>query len=378
MIQPTAGPVHGVSSIPGMTELPYIERQNLLRQRLEREGLTHFLVSSLPNVRYLCGFSGTHALLLIGLERNVIVSDGRYAEQIQSEVVGAELELQGRRKDSETIGDVLSNASGLKLGFEGQHTSVERHKNLVGLSSDHEWISRVNWVEDLRIRKDASEVALLCESLQLAEAAFEEVLPEIRAGMTERELAHRLEDLMWQAGAEKESFETLVLFGSRSSLPHGKPSDFKLVEGMPVLMDFGCLWKGYCSDITRTVFLGDPGAEFRDAYRVVRDANLAACEAIHAGLTCRDADAAARSVIDNAGRGDLFIHSLGHGVGLEVHEMPRLAPTEEGLLEQGMVVTIEPGIYVPDWGGIRIENMVVITDDSCDVLNRTSTEMTLL
>ena len=209
----------------------------------------------------------------------------------------------------------------------------------------------------------------------MAERAFEKTLSEIREGMQERELAHALEEFMWQEGAAKESFETLVLFGSRSSLPHGKPGEARLAPGMPVLMDFGCDWKGYCSDITRTIFFGKPHAEFRDTYATVQLANRTACETLRAGLSCRDADAAARSVIEKAGHKEHFVHSLGHGVGLEIHEAPRLAPTEERELKSGMVVTVEPGIYIPGWGGIRIENMVVIYEDRCDILNRTSTDL---
>lgn len=356
----------------------YLDRQNLLRQRMEREGLSVFLVTHLPNIRYICGFSGSHAALLVVQEECSIISDGRYQEQIGQEVVGATLVPQGQRKDSTAIAETLADMPPGKAGFESDHFFVARHTTLSEVCTERQLVATVGWVEELRAAKDDGEIHLIRQSLRIAEKAFERTLHDIREGMTERELAHQLEEFMWQEGAEKDAFETLVLFGPRSSLPHGKPSNATLNAGTPILMDFGCVWRGYCSDITRTIFLGEPGKEFREAYRAVHDAYQAAVEAIRPDLLCRAADATARSVLEEAGRRDQFIHSLGHGVGLEIHEAPRLSATEEEPLREGMVITVEPGVYVPGWGGIRIENMVIVRGDGPEILNRTSTEMITL
>ncbi|MFH1742296.1 MAG: aminopeptidase P family protein [bacterium] len=356
----------------------YLNRQNLLRQRMERDGLSTFLVTHLPNVRYLCGFSGSHALLLVGMEKTVIISDGRYQEQIEREIVGAAFILQGQRRDTAAVAEMLADFPPGKVGFESHHLSVSRHTALSEARPDRDFVAATDYVEDLRIEKDDGEIDLIRQAVGIAEHAFEKVLGTIREGMTERELGHLLEDLMWQAGAETESFETLVLFGARTSLPHGKPGDTALAMGEPILMDFGCVWQGYCSDITRTVFLGDPGEEYREAYLLVQEAQQKGTNAVQPDVPCREADAAARAVFNGRGRGDQFLHSLGHGVGLEIHEAPRLAPTEEKPLRAGTVVTVEPGIYVAGWGGIRIENMVVARAGGPETLNRTSTEMIVL
>ena len=349
-----------------------------MRQRIGREGLSVLLVTHIPNIRYLCGFSGSHAFFLLGREKSWIISDGRYQEQIAQEAVGPTFVLQGQRKDTIAVAETLTDLPLGKVGFESDHLAVGRHTTLSEACPDRQLVATQGWVEELRATKDTVEVDLIRQAVRIAEKAFEKVLPEIQQGMTERELAHQLEDLMWREGADKEPFDTLVLFGPRSSLPHGKPTDATLSAGSPVLMDFGCLWRGYCSDITRTVFLGEPEREFREAYRVVQEAQRAAIEAIRPDLPCREADTAARSVINEAGRGGQFVHGLGHGVGLEVHEAPRLSPTEERPLRAGMVITVEPGVYIPGWGGIRIENMVVVRAEGCEVLNQTSTEMIVL
>jgi len=357
---------------------PYLNRQNQLRQRMERENLSAFLVTHLPNIRYLCGFTGSHALLILGRERCTIISDGRYQEQISREVVGADFVLQGQRRDSVATAETLKDYPSGKVGFESRHLSVALHTTLAEACADRDFVPLIEWVEELRLTKEQGEIDSIRRALEIAERAFEQVLGDIREGMEERELAHILEDCMWREGAEKESFETLVLFGARTSLPHGKPGKTALTKGDPILMDFGCAWEGYCSDITRTLFLGDPGDEFRAAYCAVLESQNAALQVIRSNVPCRDPDATAREVLQKHGRGDQFMHSLGHGVGLEIHEIPRLSPTEERFLLEGMVVTVEPGVYVPDWGGIRIENMVVVRSDGAEVLNGSSTEWTVL
>ncbi|MGC9326925.1 MAG: M24 family metallopeptidase [Candidatus Hinthialibacter sp.] len=234
-------------------------------------------------------------------------------------------------------------------------------------------------MEQLRAVKDGDEIEAIRRALHIAEAAFHKALEVIREGMTERELAHFLLNEMWRGGAVKESFDPLVLFGPRSSLCHGKPSDRPLENGDVALMDFGCLTPdGYNSDITRTVFFGRPSSELKEMYECVQAANQAAEDHLHANLSGAEGDQLAREVIRQAGREEQFMHGLGHGVGLEIHEAPRMSPLSESDLAAGNVITVEPGVYAAGTGGVRIEDMIILREDGCEVLNTSTKEMIVL
>ncbi|NPU96713.1 MAG: aminopeptidase P family protein [Candidatus Omnitrophica bacterium] len=356
----------------------YAQRTQAVLRQMEQENADWFFVTNPFNVRYLSGFTGSHGVLLIHPERRFILTDGRYSEQVQREVTEYEAVIQGNRQEIEAIRDTVGDLSSDRVWIESENCTVARLEELQTTVPARAYVGQKNVVEALRAVKEEAEIEAIRQALRVAEQAFEKALGFIREGITERELAHFLEDEMWKGGAAKESFDSLILFGPNSSLCHGKPSDRRLKRGEVVLMDFGCVIDGYCSDITRTVFLGDPGDSFKSLYQCVYQANARAAEAIRPGITGVQGDEFARDVIRQAGHADLFVHGLGHGVGLEIHEAPRLSPLYDKEIQAGNVVTIEPGVYIPGSGGIRIEDMAVVREDGCEVLNQTSKEMIVL
>lgn len=358
--------------------MDHAKRTRHLAECTARAGADWVLVHHLPNIRYLSGFTGSHAILLIGGERRIFITDGRYQEQVKREVNGYEIVIQEQRKDLDVVAEALGGVSDKTVWFEGDHLAFSEAEEYRAKLGAKEFVGRTGLVETPRRIKDADEIEAMRRALNIAEEAWRETLEEIREGMTERELAHALEDAMWRRGAERESFETLLQFGPNSSLPHGKAGGAKLKKGQNILMDFGCVIDGYCSDITRTVFFGPPSAEMRTVYETVRAANETAIENIRAGVSCKEADAFARRVIGEAGYGERFMHGLGHGVGLDIHEDPRLSKRFDGVLTANHVVTIEPGIYLEGTGGVRIEDMVVVGESGCQVLNQTPKDLLVI
>ena len=358
----------------------YAKRRDRLQARIGDRDVDAFVVTQLSNVRYLSGFSGSHAILVLRPDGGTIISDGRYQQQIASEVTGLEVEIQGTRQDLTALTDVLKahTQKSARIGVEASDVSQARYQALSKNVTPRTLVPVLGVVEALRRVKDEGEIDLVRQALVMAEESIRSAWQTVREGMTERELAHEIEHQMWLRGAEKESFDSLVLFGERSSLPHGKPGERPLRPGDIVLTDIGCLLRGYCSDITRTCCFRSVPDEFEEAYEAVREAVGLAEEGLTAGMTCRDADALARDSLTSTGRGDLFIHGTGHGVGLDIHEAPRLSKMSEETLSANELVTVEPGIYIEGWGGIRIEDMVVVRDGGCERLNQDSTELVIL
>lgn len=346
---------------------------------MRQDGADWFLITNLTNVRYLSGFRGSSASLLIHADRRFILTDGRYSEQVRQEVTEYEPVIQGQRKEMQAIADTVGDISKQTLWFEGEHLSVARYTNLCETVPAKAYIAKRGIVEPLRMVKDMEEIDAIRRALRITEKAYEKALNVIHEGMTERELSHFLWEEMWKAGAVKEAFDPLILFGARSSLCHGKPTDNALKKGDIILMDFGCqMPDGYNSDLTRTVFFGQPNNELKQIYQCVLAANQSAERQLRAGIDGIRGDEFARSVIREAGRAEQFVHGLGHGVGLEIHEAPRMSPISEHELTSGNVITVEPGIYIPGTGGVRIEDMIVIRDRDCEVLNQTAKEMIVL
>lgn len=357
----------------------YPSRIRAIQQTMAAENADWFIVTNLNNIRYLTGFTGSYAVLAISADRPCILTDGRYAEQVRREVNYCKAEIQGNRKEMQALRDIVGDTNGQTIWFEGEHMTVTRYTALCEAIPARAYIAKRNVVEGLRAVKDAEEIDAVRRALLIAEEAFVKALDIIREGMTERELAHFLFETMWRAGAVKNAFDPLILFGARSSMCHGKPSDNTLKNGDIVLMDFGCLIpEGYQSDITRTVFFGQPTDEKKHMYETVKAANLAAEKQLRAGIGGVRGDEFAREIIRQAGRVEQFVHGLGHGVGLEIHEAPRLSPLSEHDLASGNVVTVEPGVYIAGTGGVRIEDMVVIRENECEVLNRATKEMIVL
>jgi Xaa-Pro aminopeptidase len=338
------------------------------------EGLTAahvdgLLVTSLPNIRYLTGFSGSSALLFVTARDIVLVTDFRYQTQIVDEVGDfARISIEPQSLWT-GLWQQLAAMSNLEvIGFESGHILHRDFQRLLEAGARWQWRPTVDLVETLRERKDAGELALIEAANGIATRALDRTITQVRAGMSELEVAGVLEKALRDAGSEGFPFASIVASGPRSALPHARSSARRIEPGDFLLLDFGAETGGYCSDVTRTFVVGQAGADQREVYEVVRVANETAAHGVRAGMTGRDADAIARDYIEQRGYGDLFGHSLGHGLGLEVHEAPRLARTAEGALAEGAVVTIEPGIYRPGWGGVRIEDDVFLGPDGPKIL----------
>jgi len=319
------------------------------------------LVTSLPNIRYLTGFSGSSALLFVTPRDVILITDFRYQTQIAEEVGGfARISIEPQSLWT-GLWQQLGQLAYLDVaGFESAHVLHRDFQRLLEAGGRWQWRPTVDLVETLRERKDAGELALIEAANGIATRALARTLPQVHADMTELEVAGVLEKALRDEGSEGFPFASIVASGPRSALPHARSSSRRIESGDFLLLDFGAETKGYCADVTRTCVVGVAQPEQREVYDVVRVANENAANRVRAGMTGRDADAIARDYIEQRGYGDLFGHSLGHGLGLEVHEAPRLARTADGALAEGAVVTIEPGIYRPGWGGVRIEDDVFL------------------
>ena len=352
---------------------PYADRLQRLRGSLVQSQLDALLVSSLPNVRYLSGFTGSNALLLVTADVALLLTDFRYAAQVKLEVAP---EVQVAIEQSSLWTRLWKELRALPrievLAFETAHVTHQDAARFVldgAEGASWKWRPALNLVEVLRETKDDSELAHIRAAVQIAEHALAQTLPRVRAGMTELEVAGILEYEMRLAGSERTAFETIVAAGPRSALPHARASAHEIAAGDLLLFDFGATSGGYVSDITRTFIVGRaPDARQQDVHDVVREANGSASGGVRAGMRGRDADALARDYIERRGFGAAFGHSTGHGIGLEIHEAPRVAKTAEAPLPPGAVITIEPGIYLEGWGGVRIEDDVVLTSEGPQVL----------
>ena len=354
-----------------LTPMDVAGRPARLRARLREAGLPALLVTRLPNVRYLTGFSGSAAMLLVTADDLLLVTDGRYQtqalEQLRAAGVDARVEIGLTSADQHRI---LAGALGPRgpLGLEAQGVTWAEQRTLAGVFADVELIPTESHVEELRCIKDAGEVARIRAACAIADAALAEMLPSLGDHPTERDFAVELEHSMRRGGASAMSFDPIVASGPNGAKPHARPSERAIGEGELVVIDFGCIVDGYCSDMTRTVSVGDPGPDGRRLWDLVAASQRAGRDAVRPGVACAAVDRASRHVIEEAGLGDAFVHGTGHGVGLEIHEAPRVARTAPGTLGVGTVVTVEPGVYLPGVGGVRIEDTVVVTEDGADAL----------
>jgi Xaa-Pro aminopeptidase len=353
-------------------------RQTSLRDHLSTTRFDALLISHLPNIRYLCGFTGSAGFLLIEESGSIFFSDVRYDTQAHEEVKATKIVI-ARKSILEAIGEVLAKrrrrAKGFTIGIESEHFTIAEKKRLAKiLPSGTTLKDAPPVVERARMVKDSDELGKIRTAVKLGARLFDRAVEVIRPGVTEVEVAAEMELMARQAGADEMSFPTIIASGARSALPHGRASGQVIPRGAFVVCDFGVILSGYCSDQTRTVWVGKAEAEARKAYEAVREAQQAAIDAVRPGKRVGDVDAAARSVLQKAGLGRYFTHSTGHGVGLEIHEIPRVADGQREILQPGMVITIEPGVYFPGKWGIRIEDMVVVTAGGCEVLTPTSKE----
>jgi Xaa-Pro aminopeptidase len=353
------------------------DRAEQLIRLLPDAGIDLILVTNLVNVRYLTGYTGSNGLALVGPHTREFITDFRYVEQAAEQVDRSFARHQAPQELIDAIEDVLPEGP-LVLGFESGTVSVREHERLLEVLPERiELVPVDGLVERLRAVKEPKEIARIRAAAKLADAALEEVLADGLIGRTERDVALALANSMYRLGASRPSFETIVAAGPHGALPHATPRDVEIERGQLVVIDWGAELDGYSSDCTRTFAAGEPGGDAREIYQLVLEAQLAGVGAVQAGAGGRDVDAVAREVIEAAGHGKHFGHGLGHGVGLEIHEGPRLSQRSEAVLEAGNVVTVEPGIYLPGRFGVRIEDLVVVTDAGCEILTSLPKELTL-
>lgn len=352
------------------------ERLAALREALTAAHIDGLVLTSLPNVRYLTGFSGSSALVLVTARDVHFITDFRYDTQVRDEVG----DLASVRIEPASLWnglwEVLAASNGLSMiGFESAHLLHRDFQRLLSEGGRWQWRPQLNMVETLRQSKDAGEVTLIRKAGDIAVRALGTTIGQLKPGLSELNVAGILEKALRDEGSEEFPFSVIVASGPRAALPHARPSDRVIQKGDLLLLDFGAQYRGYCSDVTRTVVIGRATTEQRDIYEIVRTANAVASSSVRAGMRGQDADGLARRYIEDHGYGEAFGHSLGHGLGLEVHEAPRLAKTVETLLGEGAVVTIEPGIYRPGWGGIRIEDDVHLAARGPEILTDFTREL---
>ncbi len=353
---------------------PYAERVS--RLRLGFSEMEALLVLDAKNIRYLTGFTGGEGALMAGRTWLALLVDGRYVTQARGEAVGAEIvEFRNR---VEGIAAVAERHRVVQIGFESPALVVEEYLRLQGRLPAVTFQPLSGGLQALRTVKDGDEIDRIREAAQIAGDSLAAVRGMIRPGVREREIAIELEYRMRCGGAEQAAFETIVATGADSALPHATPGSRAIAEGDCVMIDYGAVSGGYHSDETCTYIVGHASARQEEVYRFVREAHDLALRAVRAGVSCGEIDRIARSYLEEAGLGANFSHGTGHGVGLDIHEAPRLAHGREEILQAGMVVTVEPGVYLPGLWGVRIEDTVLVTDEGCEILTRSSKDLTIL
>ncbi|MEX0704615.1 MAG: Xaa-Pro peptidase family protein [Planctomycetales bacterium] len=349
----------------------YAVRRDKLLHRLRKDGVGDLLVTNPTNVRYLTGFSGEDSYLLLGPGATLLISDARFTTQIAEECPGLETHIRPPGKFMhEAVAEVLQQARLATLAFESAHLTHHGWQQIAEAAKPLELVPKAGLVEEFRQTKDAGEVAEIREAIRQAERGAALMRSGLVGEMTELQAAAELEYGMRKFGARKPSFDPIVAVGARAALPHARPGETRISDGDLVLVDWGSTNAGgYRSDLTRVWGTARISSKLEKVHRVVFTAQRRAIAEIRPGVECRDIDAIARKEIERAGYGKQFGHGLGHGIGLDVHEGPRLGPSSKDVLKAGMVVTVEPGVYLPGWGGVRIEDDVLVTRDGCEVLS---------
>jgi Xaa-Pro aminopeptidase len=350
-------------------------RRTALAGRLPELAVDAFWITGLTDVRYLTGFTGSNGQALVAGARSVFLTDGRYTERSRHEVPDLDrVTYQG--SFGQVLAEQVERLGITRLGFEAHHVTVRSLEQLAAALPGIELVALGEEVEHLRWVKDEDELENLRAAQAATDQAFEDILEFLAVGQTEIAVARELERLLRRVGADGLSFDSIVAFGENAAEPHHEPNHRVLEEGDVIKMDFGALYAGYHADMTRTVAFGEPASELKKVHDVVKQSQQAGIDAVRAGVSGLEVDVAARSVIQEAGYGQYFTHGLGHGVGLDIHEGPRLGKgSGEQLLPAGAVVTVEPGIYIPGLGGVRIEDMVEVTDDGCRVMGTSSRDL---
>jgi Xaa-Pro aminopeptidase len=348
-----------------------------VRSIVHRRGLDGMIVSSLPHVRYLTGFTGSNGACMITQRSALFVTDLRYRDQARDEVRGFRRIITSRGLfEGSASRRPLSGCK--RVGFDSGHVTYALYRSLRSLFPEVLLVPTVGVVDSLMRTKDAEEVACIQQAAEITDRVFMEVLAMIAPGVVELDIAAEISYLQRRQGAERDAFDILVAGGERAAFPHAKASTRKISRNEMVILDFGCVVRGYASDLTRTVHVGRPSRRAVELYRVVQEAQQEALAAVTAGMRARDLDAIARKRIQRAGWGRYFNHSLGHGLGMHVHEAPRVSALSTDTIAAGDVITIEPGVYIPDYGGVRIEDDVLVLEHGCRVFNASPKELMIL
>ena len=344
-----------------------------LEKLMRRKDLDVILFWGPENIRYLCGFTGSDGALIYGRGDRLFLTDSRYTEQAKGEVQNAVVSQY--RQKIPGISQALKSLRARRIGFEAGAVNFESYRRLQEKFPRVSWLPLATELAGLRAVKEAEEIDRLGKAVRIASQSFLKTIPKMKPGSREAAVAESLECQFRRRGAEKAAFDTIVASGHRAALPHGAASEKRLANGETVVIDFGARFQGYHSDETKTLILGKPDPKTKRVYEIVRRAQAKAIRAVRPGVTGREIDAAARGVIQKAGFGKFFGHGTGHGVGLAVHEDPLISPKGKAVVEEGMIFTVEPGIYVPGWGGVRLEDMVRVTSNGCERLTYLSKEI---
>ena len=359
-----------------MSEQIFTQRQDNLKNKLAEMGVDGILLTNLTSIRYLCGFSGSAASCLITTDGSYFISDGRYDVQSKNQVKGLERFIDfGTHLSIIEKNNLIQN--GLKLGFEGDHTSVSQFKAMQDVFSNVNWESTSMLMENLQAIKDQSELAAIRTAVEITDAIYEEIIPMLKVGTTEKDVAIQLVT-RYRQESDGEAYSPIVAGGPNSALPHAVPGDRPFEKGDFIVIDAAAKFSGYHADMTRTPVVGEATDKHREIYNTVKDAQQAGCDTAKAGMTCKEVDNVTRDYITEKGYGEYFNHGTGHGLGLEIHTEPRMSQLSTQTLETNNVVTIEPGIYLEGWGGVRIEDDVIIHEEGCEVLNKTTKELVVL
>ncbi len=344
-----------------------LARQERVIGALADVGVDALIVSDLTNVRYLCGYVGSNGTLVLSATHRVLLTDFRYLTSAAAQTEGVQI-VEAGRDLAEKLAALVGQIGAARVGFESAHVSHARHARMSVDLPDVQLVATTGIVENVRLYKDSDEIAVIARAATIADRAFQACVDGVFRGRTERQVAWELGSIMRAAGADGPSFDIIVASGPRGAMPHAVPADVPIPPDTLVTIDLGAALEGYVSDCTRTFATGSPSDELRRIYDVCLQAQQAAVAAVRPGISGADLDAVARTIITDAGYGDHFRHGLGHGVGMEVHEAPGARPESGDMLQVGMTITVEPGIYVPDLGGCRIEDLCVVTDDGCDIV----------
>tara|TARA_B100000029_G_scaffold119119_1_gene112223 strand:- start:2121 stop:3188 length:1068 start_codon:yes stop_codon:yes gene_type:complete len=348
--------------------MEYKSRISYLRDKISESNIDTLFISNKDNIRYYSGFTGTFAFLLISKEKSIIITDSRYT--LRAEEESPDYEIYQLKSGDNWIENSTNITKTKIIGYEGDHVSVNLLNQLKKRAEKiNEWKDFSEKITLGRIIKSEEEVRILQETINISDSAFNTVSKKINIGMTEKDVAWEMEKEMRELGAESPSFDTIVASGINGSKPHHSPTDKLINNNEAITIDMGAKYKGYCSDLTRTIFIGEPDEKFKKIYTTVLRAQLISMETAQPEMTGEEIDKIARDIIAAEGYGEYFGHSLGHGVGIEIHENPGVGPNSKNSIKPGMVYTIEPGIYIENWGGIRIEDMVIMTESGNNLIS---------